>query len=90
MLVRCVVVFVMAAIGLCVFKKKIWADSLVGNKKMTIIFWIRQVVGNSAYFLNILTMSMLPLGVTMILFNTAPFWSVLFGKFINGETINLT
>lgn len=35
-------------------------------------------------------MSNLPLGVTMILFNTAPFWSVLFGKAINGTQINGT
>jgi drug/metabolite transporter (DMT)-like permease len=49
---------------------------------------LRQLAGNAAYFLNILAMSNLPIGVTMILFNTAPFWSVLFGKLINGTHIN--
>lgn len=33
-------------------------------------------------------MSRLPLGITMILFNTAPFWSVIFGKIINGSLIS--
>ena len=53
-------------------------------------FWFRHFVGNAAYFLNILAMSNLPLGITMILFNIAPFWSILFGKLINSSTINCT
>jgi drug/metabolite transporter (DMT)-like permease len=90
MLVRCIIAFVMSALGLYIFKKPVWPESLKDNNRNEYIFWARHLFGNSAYFLVILTMSMLPLGITMILFNTAPFWSVLFGKFINGETINLT
>jgi drug/metabolite transporter (DMT)-like permease len=33
-------------------------------------------------------MSILPIGLSMILMNTAPFWSVLFGKWINGASIS--
>jgi len=88
MLVRCVVVFVCASIGLLIFQKPVWPDSLKENKSNKNIFWLRQLAGNFAYFSNTLTMSLLPLGITMILFNTAPFWSVLFGKLINGASIS--
>lgn len=41
MLVRCVIVFIMASIGLCAFKKPIWPDSLKGDRGMQYFFWFR-------------------------------------------------
>jgi drug/metabolite transporter (DMT)-like permease len=95
MFIRCIVVFLFSGIGIAALDKDIYPKFLKPDyepkedrRTRCLYFWFRQLAGNSAYFLNILTMSRLPLGITMILFNTAPFWSVIFGKIINGSLIS--
>ena len=131
MLIRCLVVFVVACLGVVIFGKSPFPpfkrcckektcgegggggdDGLHGNSGYVseggqsetdkkeekpeviendpYIFWFRHLAGNGAYFLNILAMSKLPLGISMILFNTAPFWSIIFGKLINKSTVTNT
>jgi drug/metabolite transporter (DMT)-like permease len=88
MVIRCAIMGIFSGIAVYFFHKPIWPESVQGSR-LKMIYWMRQFLGNAAYFMNMLTMSVLPLGVTMILINTAPFWSILFGGLINGESINL-
>jgi drug/metabolite transporter (DMT)-like permease len=99
MVVRCIVVFVMSAAATPVLKQNFWPTVLKENeekdnteavKVLKRYFWFRHFIGNSAYFLNILAMSNLPLGITMIIFNTAPFWSIPFGKLVFNSSVNKT
>ena len=88
MLVRCVILTVLAYGAMLISGDEMWPAALENNKTNKWYFWIRQISGNAAYLLNIFAMKYLPLGVTMILFNTAPFYSILLGSCINNTKID--